>query len=95
MLCQRPTRRKSHLLLSDDYDIYSSNQRRCITLAHGLGLSMIIPLTSFNQMFLTWAVDDAEAQGEVSLSDLDDCEDEGDEDGESNVRYITEEEYDR
>ena len=56
---------------------------------------MIIPLTSFNQMFLTWVVDDAEAQGEVSLSDLDDCEDEGDEDGESNVRYITEEEYNR
>jgi hypothetical protein len=46
-------------------------------------------------MFLTWAVNDADAQEEVSLSDLDDCEDEGHEDGESNIRYITEDEYDR
>jgi hypothetical protein len=95
MLCQRLTRRRSHSLLSNDCDIYSSDQRRCITLAHGLGLSAIIPLTSFNQMFLTWAVNDADAQEEVSLSDLDDCEDEGHEDGESNIRYITEDEYDR
>jgi hypothetical protein len=46
-------------------------------------------------MFLTWAADDAEAQEEVTLNDLDNNEDEGDENGEENVRYITEEEYDR
>lgn len=46
-------------------------------------------------MFLTWAADNAEAQEEVTMSDPDDHEDEGDEDGESNVRYITEEEYDK
>ena len=60
-----------------------------------MGLSAIIPLTSFNQMFLIWAADDAEAQEEVTLSDSDDNESEGDEDRESNVRYITEEEYER
>ena len=46
-------------------------------------------------MFLIWAADDAEAQEEVTLSDSDDNESEGDEDRESNVRYITEEEYER
>lgn len=46
-------------------------------------------------MFLTWAVDDAEAQEEGTLSSLEDDEDEGDEDADSNVRYITEEEYER
>ena len=82
-------------MLPDDDDIYSSNQRHCIALAHGLGLSAIFPLISLNQMFLTWAADNAEAQEEVTMSDPDDHEDEGDEDGESNVRYITEEEYDK
>lgn len=44
-------------------------------------------------MFLTWAADNAEAQEGVTLDDLDRDEDEGDENGEENVRYITEEEY--
>lgn len=43
-------------------------------------------------MFLTWAADNAEPQEEVTLNDLDSDEDEGDENGEDNVRYITEEE---
>jgi hypothetical protein len=80
-------------LLSGDHDIYSSHQRLCVKLTHGLGLTAVIPLTSLNQMFLTWAADNAEPQEEVTLNDLDRDEDEGDENGEDNVRYIMEEEY--
>ena len=52
-------------------------------------VSAIIPLTSFNQMFLTWAADDNEVQEGATLSDSDDSE------GDESRENTTEEGYDR
>ena len=45
------------IMLSDDYGIYSSNRRCCITFTQGLGLSAITPLASL------WEGEDGGGQG--------------------------------
>jgi hypothetical protein len=74
---------------------HSPNQRQYISLAPGIGLSAIIPLTSFNEMFLFWDVDQPDAPDETIPGDLNHGEGEGNNDGESTVRYISEKEYDK
>lgn len=69
-------------------------QRQCITLAQGLGLSAIIPLISFNEMFLSWDADNTGTEDEVIASISDDDGDDDDNE-ESTVRYTTEEDYDK
>lgn len=76
------------------YSHRTFDQRHCIALVHGMGLSVIIPLISLNEMFLLWDAGRRGADGNEIEITLDD-EDHGGEDDDSTVRYTTEEDYDR